>query len=499
MLKSFLFLLLIVLALSFGTAQKYESLFTVPWGNSANQIGLEVINEGNQSHEEGYFTLRYGPDAIAVSQDKVFILDQVNHRIAIFNHAGEWITSLAITNPINGLAVSDDGVLVGYSSIHKYAVILYPSESSEKIMAPTEFAALSEVWWQDGSWWGRYGWQTAQLTPSENRNATVATAVTVTESQVAVALSGSRDAAEYTIISVPGEICTAYASGRPLTDSRIAVVVEQPNRATPDARKTFIFIHDTKNNKTSEPISLAQSWTKCFCTYSIANNGTIYEMVITPKCVMVRCWTNSFTMQDRTIRGKVPASTILPQSSQTLGEDASKATVNVWFRNSGVKTMNVDEYLKGVVSQEIYSSWELTAHKSMAVAARTYALARYRHPDKNAHVCDTTCCQAWTSNPNPRAIEAVNATSGQFITRNGSHIAEPLYFSHCNGYTRNSENYDSWNYIVYLRKTNCACGWTSYYGHGVGMCQYGMQAYSLQGLNYVQIIQHYYSGCTVGQ
>lgn len=481
----------------FGTAQKHEILFSVPWGTELGQIGLEVIHEGNQSHEEGYFTLRYGPDALAVSQDKIFILDQVNHRVAVFDHAGKWVTAIALPTPVNGLAVSEDGILAAYSSMEKYAIILYPQESATKIMAPAEFAALSEVWWQDGTLWGRYGWQTAPLTTCENRNVVVATAVTVQESQVAVALSGSRDAADYTVIEVPGEICTAYAAGRPLPEQKVAVVVEQPSNDNPRARKTQILMVDTKTGKTTHPITLAQSWTQCFCTYTIRQDGTVYEMFITPKGVMVRQWTNDApSMQNRKVRGQVPASEILPTSQ--VPQEGSRTTVNVWFRNSGVKTMDLDTYLKGVVSQEIYSSWELTAHKSMAVAARTYAMARYRHPDKNAHVCDTTCCQAWTSNPNPRAIEAVQATSGKYVTRNGSHISEPLYFSHCNGNTRNSENYDSWNYIVYLRSRPCACGWTSYYGHGVGMCQYGMQAYALQGKTYIQIIEHYYTGCTVG-
>ena len=135
----------------------------------------------------------------------------------------------------------------------------------------------------------------------------------------------------------------------------------------------------------------------------------------------------------------------------------------------------------------------------MAVTARTYAVARYRHPDKKAHVCDTTCCQAWTSNHTAKAIDGVNATIGKYVVKSGTKITEPLYFSHCNGKTRNSENYDSWSYVAYLRSKPCICGHTSYYGHGVGLCQYGIQAYSQSGYNYIKIIEHYYEGCTVGQ
>ena len=35
------------------------------------------------------------------------------------------------------------------------------------------------------------------------------------------------------------------------------------------------------------------------------------------------------------------------------------------------------------------------------------------------------------------------------------------------------------------------------FGHGVGMCQYGADDYARQGLNYRQILLHYYTGCTL--
>jgi stage II sporulation protein D len=177
-------------------------------------------------------------------------------------------------------------------------------------------------------------------------------------------------------------------------------------------------------------------------------------------------------------------------------------SINVLFTNENkVYSVNLQNYLKGVVSAEIYASWHIEAHKAMAVAARTYAVARVRHPSTSpqAMVCTTTHCQAWTSNTNSNAEQGVNATDQVVIYYNGSRIAEPLYFAHCNGHTRNSEDYNGWNYIAYLRSKSCPCGYTSYYGHGVGACQWGLQAYAKQGSGYVQILQHYYTNVTVGK
>ena len=35
------------------------------------------------------------------------------------------------------------------------------------------------------------------------------------------------------------------------------------------------------------------------------------------------------------------------------------------------------------------------------------------------------------------------------------------------------------------------------YGHAVGICQYGAKGFALQGKNYQQILQHYYTGVSI--
>ena len=64
-----------------------------------------------------------------------------------------------------------------------------------------------------------------------------------------------------------------------------------------------------------------------------------------------------------------------------------------------VKTMELEEYLWGVVAAEMPAAFEPEALKAQAIAARTYTLYRMENPSPNhtkADICtDSTCCQAW--------------------------------------------------------------------------------------------------------
>ena len=66
-----------------------------------------------------------------------------------------------------------------------------------------------------------------------------------------------------------------------------------------------------------------------------------------------------------------------------------------------VKTMELEEYLWGVVAAEMPAAFEPEALKAQAIAARTYTLYRMENPSPNhtkADICtDSTCCQAWIS------------------------------------------------------------------------------------------------------
>ncbi|NUM36244.1 MAG: SpoIID/LytB domain-containing protein [Candidatus Brocadiae bacterium] len=471
----------------------YQDLFTLSWGKAENELGFQHISLGGVSHEEGYFELCYGPQSIAVREGKeIFILDKVRERVAAFDFHGKFLRSIPVTGSVLGLCVSSRGTLVAYSPVEKYATIIEGDLAGKTMHAPKEFTALSEVWFEKEELWGRYNEYIARLDADSRTAIPFAYTRCLSTQKMEIGIVGSRNASK--VIDTDLYLCDAIASGKILEGERIFV---HTTKIAKEGKKIQELVcYDSEGNACGS-ISLTPSCTEIFSTYSTEKNGTVYELVIAKSGVIVRKWNipaSTFSSQN-SLPESIPL--VLPPTSPS-----SRATVNVWFRSSNtVKTMDLEEYIKGVVSREIYASWHIEAHKAMATTARTYAVARYRHPEKSpkAHVCDTTCCQAWTASHSSNAIAGVNATSGQYVKKGSTRISEPLYFSHCNGHTRNSEDYDSWNPIAYLRSQACICGYTSYYGHGVGLCQYGMQAYALKGYGYIQIIQHYYKDCSVGQ
>jgi len=169
-----------------------------------------------------------------------------------------------------------------------------------------------------------------------------------------------------------------------------------------------------------------------------------------------------------------------------------------------VEKIELHEYAKGVVPAEVYSSWPSAALEAQALAALTFArfaILHPRHVSQGADLCDSTCCQAYDpakrSAQTDKAVEAVRDCYIYHVPA-GANPIEALYFAHCNGKTRNSEDYDDWRQVPYLRSVPCECGYYDYYGHGVGMCQWGAKIMADQGATSAEIAEHYYTNCKVG-
>ncbi|QDR80860.1 SpoIID/LytB domain-containing protein [Sporomusa termitida] len=107
-----------------------------------------------------------------------------------------------------------------------------------------------------------------------------------------------------------------------------------------------------------------------------------------------------------------------------------------------VNTLPVEQYLYGVIKNEISPAWPLEAVKAQAVAARTYALANYnKHKADGFDVCSTTDCQVYggRESEDPRSLAAVDATRGLVVKHSGKLITA-YFHSSSGGYTENSEN-----------------------------------------------------------
>lgn len=171
-------------------------------------------------------------------------------------------------------------------------------------------------------------------------------------------------------------------------------------------------------------------------------------------------------------------------------------TIRVLMSDNSVVVMSMDEYLKGVVPSEVPPSWNMNALKAQAVAARSYAAANFKHNSQGADVCTTTHCQAWKSTHYSKTDQAVTETSFMSV-KYGGNIINALFFSHCNGHTRNNEDVWGGTPVPYLRSKSCTCGYTSHNAHGVGMCQYGAQAMATAGSAWESILTYYYTNATV--
>jgi stage II sporulation protein D len=133
--------------------------------------------------------------------------------------------------------------------------------------------------------------------------------------------------------------------------------------------------------------------------------------------------------------------------------------VNRTARLTAVNILNFEDYLKGVVPNEIGPASVATyeALKAQAVAARTYAYKNLKQFEAEGYdLCATPRCQVYSgmSSENAFTSKAVGETKGQIMTYAGQPI-NALYTSTCGGRTENAEfMFDGWNY-PYLKSVEC--------------------------------------------
>ena len=87
-----------------------------------------------------------------------------------------------------------------------------------------------------------------------------------------------------------------------------------------------------------------------------------------------------------------------------------------------VNVVTLDEYVKGVVPDEMPTSWHPQALRAQAVAARTFAAwQRAQNTDRYYQICDTLACQVYGGRDAEVAStnDAVMATAGQILTYDG--------------------------------------------------------------------------------
>lgn len=134
--------------------------------------------------------------------------------------------------------------------------------------------------------------------------------------------------------------------------------------------------------------------------------------------------------------------------------ESNKSTfIRVLKKDNSIETMDIEEYLVGVVASEMPVYFEDEALKAQAVASRTYALKQMENNnDRDYDVTDGTSYQVYQSNEDlknkwgsnydeyyNKIKNIVEKTRGEYISYNDDFIYA-FFFSTSNGYTEDNVN-----------------------------------------------------------
>ncbi len=167
---------------------------------------------------------------------------------------------------------------------------------------------------------------------------------------------------------------------------------------------------------------------------------------------------------------------------------------NISYYKSSQITIDIEEYVCGVVGSEIGNS-TIEACKVQAVAARTFALIKHNNgkqlTDKSSSDQAFRVSRISSQYPNPQ--QAVEETIGQVLYYN-SKLINCCPYSDSNG-GRIKSSQEVWGgERAWLQSKEDPYNGNKSGGHGVGMSQTGAKNMATQGFTYKQILDFYYPG-----
>ena len=153
----------------------------------------------------------------------------------------------------------------------------------------------------------------------------------------------------------------------------------------------------------------------------------------------------AFLSRGKSANVSLPTSNVIDKLDSQKTEDKTMITVLI---DKTVTSLELEEYVVGVVCEEMPASFEEEALKAQAVSARTYALRRKETKSKHSgfDVCsDPSCCQAFRLPDDSldkiasidKIRRAVEATEGEVLLYNGD-LIEATYFSCSGGLTEDA-------------------------------------------------------------
>jgi len=140
---------------------------------------------------------------------------------------------------------------------------------------------------------------------------------------------------------------------------------------------------------------------------------------------------------------------LVPRAAEAViyaGRKLYRGRLDIKWRAGGlivVNTLDLEEYLYGVVPKEAPTQWQMAALRAQAIVARTYALyKRTRQADRDYDVAAQYIRDQHYEGfgaEHARTTQAVNDTQGLVLTCHGE-LIPTYYHAESAGYTENSEH-----------------------------------------------------------
>ncbi len=110
-----------------------------------------------------------------------------------------------------------------------------------------------------------------------------------------------------------------------------------------------------------------------------------------------------------------------------------------------VNYVDIEDYVKGVMTNEMIASWDEEALKAQAVVARSFAMYHIlKYPDRVYNIESNKIQYKGKDTEDPRTNKAVDRTKGEVVFFNGS-LLLPHFCSSCGGHTEYAGNvWEAW-------------------------------------------------------
>ncbi len=156
-----------------------------------------------------------------------------------------------------------------------------------------------------------------------------------------------------------------------------------------------------------------------------------------------------------------------------------------------INTVDIENYVAGVVEFELGPTFHPEALKAQAIAARSYVLY-HRNARGFFDVYSDTRSQVYRGfERRSVAVQAATQATRGMVLVYGDTFVNAMYSSSSGGQTRGVPG------VPYLQSIPDVT-YRPKYGHGIGMSQWGAQEMALGGASFSQILAYYYRGVGLG-